>query len=123
MDATGKVDPVHKKLKEKTKEPETDPLKEAADTYCAGVRDMGRVLDDARRKGEELSKSPVGVRMHWQSILHHIATAKGSMNAGMPSKECPYCDATGKAEDDKACKGCKGFAYVDLSTYKAGGGE
>jgi ParB-like chromosome segregation protein Spo0J len=101
-------------------EAETDPLKEAADTYCAGVREMGRVLDEARRKGEELAKCPVGVRMHWQSILHHIGTAKGSMNAGMPSKRCPYCKATGKSEDDKACKGCKGFGYVDLSTYKAG---
>lgn len=132
MDDSGKVDPAFKEFQKRqeedakkaalaaVEESPADRLRDGSEDYCKRVRDMGRSLDEARRTGEELSKERIGFRMHWQSILHHITTAKGSMNAGMPAHKCPYCKGEGASDDSAECKGCRGFGYVDRGTYKAG---
>jgi ParB-like chromosome segregation protein Spo0J len=121
MDETGKVDPAHKKLKEREAEQEQaeDPLSAAAREYTAKINLFVRQLDELQRSGKELAEHPLARCVHWNSILDQLKAARGAAATGRPKFKCPYCKATGQ-KDGRQCRGCHGQAWVHKTTYKSG---
>lgn len=139
MDATGKVDPVHRKLKERQA---ASVVVDAAGLVVPAERlDVWRTAERMRRAvldlqqvanaANEIATSPGGEWLRtdctakksgdkFRHVMPDLQKAMQSLKANAPHATwCVYCESLTPGKIDKKCNACKGLGYVTECVWDA----
>lgn len=138
MDATGKVDPVHRKLKERQQTHTMDAAglvvpQERLEVWRTAERMRRAVLDlqQVANAANEIATSPGGEWLRtdctakktgdkFRHVMPDLQKAMSSLKSNAPHATwCVYCESLTPGKIDPKCNGCKGLGYVTECVWDA----